>query len=328
MKTFKFIFILSLGILTSCAESATSYNTANSAPTSAEPLYQKGVTSEEKPGGGIGNGSGETGNQTVKEKITTAQITEQNTPAAIERKIIRNADLQLETDTPEEAQQKIGAIAESKGGFVVESTQSSSSVRSATRDTVMMSIRVPAEKFNETLEEVRKTASRVIVETVKGTDVTEEFIDIEARLKAKKTLEAQFMEIMKRADSVSAALEVQKQLSEVRSEIEKIEGRKRFLENQARLSTIKVKLQTPAAFSSNPEGFFSRLKASMGAGFDAAVNFILGFIAVLIAILPFLILVVLPIFLVLRYFWKRWRKRRLAREIAKEEVKKEEIKEE
>lgn len=322
MKTLRFIFILSLALLTACAESAGNAN-GRMESTSAEPLYQRGVTEEKSGGGGgggTGNGSGETGNQLTKDKITTAQIAEQNTPAAIERKIIRNADLQIETDAPEESQQKIGAIAESKGGFVVESTQSSSA-RSTTRDTVMMTIRVPAEKFNEALEEVRKTASRVIVETVKGTDVTEEFIDIEARLKAKKTLEAQFMEIMKRADSVSAALEVQKQLSEVRSEIEKIEGRKRFLENQASLSTIKVKLQTPAAFSANPEGFFSRLKASMGAGFDAAVNFILGFVAVLIAILPFLVLIVLPVFLLLRYFWKKWRRKQLADEIAKEEIK-------
>lgn len=317
MKTFKFIFILSLAFLTACADPA-----ANST-SSTEPLYQKGVTSEEKPGGGGGGGTergvGETRNQPLADNPATTQITEQNTQ--IERKIIRNADLQLESDAPEEAQQKITTIAESKGGFVVESTQSSSNVKSATRDTVAMTIRVPAEKFNETLDEVRKTASRVIVETIKGTDVTEEFIDIEARLKAKRTLEAQFMEIMKRADSVSAALEVQKQLSEVRAEIEKIEGRKRFLENQASLSTIKIKLQTPLAFSTNSSGFLYRLKESIGNGFDAALNFVLGFVTVLIAILPFLILIVLPIFLVLRYFWKRLRRPKSTREIADEEIK-------
>jgi len=316
MKTFKFIFILSLGFLVGCPEPAA--NSANVMPREDASSYK---LSAEKPVGG--GGGGETKNQTVADQTTT-QISEQNAP--IDRKIIRNADLQLETDAPDEAQQKITAIAEGKGGFVVESTQSSSP-QSTTRDTVLMTIRVPAEKFNETLDEVRKTGSRVIVETVKGTDVTEEFIDIEARLKAKKTLEAQFMEIMKRANSVEAALDVQKELSEVRAEIEKIEGRKRFLENQASLSTIKVKLQTPAAFSANSEGFFSRLKASMGAGFDVAVNFVLGFVAVLIAVVPFLILVVLPIFLVLRYFWKRLRRRSSAREIAKEEVK-EEVREE
>jgi hypothetical protein len=310
MKTLKFIFVLSLGLFTACPEAATSYNSTNS----SAPL-----TSQEKIVSGRG---GETNSAAYPADQATTQISEQNTQTTpIERKIVRNADLQLETDAPEEAQQKITAIAESKGGFVVESTQSSSNVNVATRDTVTMTVRVPAEKFSEALDEIRKTASRVIVETVKGTDVTEEFIDIEARLKAKKTLEAQFMEIMKRADTVTAALEVQRQLSEVRSEIEKIEGRKRFLENQASLSTITIKLQTPAAFSSQSSGFFSRLKESIGTGFDAAIGFVLGFVTVLIAILPFLILIVLPIFLVLRYFWRRLRRRKSASEIAEEEIK-------
>ena len=101
----------------------------------------------------------------------------------MERKIIRNADLQLEANAPEETQAAITKIAESKGGFVVESTQSSSDVKTTKRDTVTMTVRVPAAKFDEALGEIRQTAGRVIVESVKGQDVTEEFIDIEARLK-------------------------------------------------------------------------------------------------------------------------------------------------
>lgn len=75
----------------------------------------------------------------------------QTAPIAVERKIIRNADLQLEANAPEEAQQKITQIAESKGGFVVESTQSSSDVKATTRDTVTMTVRVPSAKFDEAL---------------------------------------------------------------------------------------------------------------------------------------------------------------------------------
>src|SRR5262249_17830794 len=113
----------------------------------------------------------------------------------IDRKIVRNAELDLEADSPEKAQQSITSIAEMKGGFVVESQQSMSDIKAANRDIVTMTVRVPAEKFSEALDEIRKTSSRVVSETVKGDDVTEEYIDIEAQLKAKKALEAQFMEI-------------------------------------------------------------------------------------------------------------------------------------
>lgn len=266
------------------------------------------------------SGSGQTVAQQVS--LETAEQTK-TAPTTIERKIIRNADLTLEADSPEESQQKIAAIAESKSGFVVESQQSSSNSQVKTRDTVTMTVRVPAEKFNESLDEIRKVSNRVIVETVKGQDVTEEFVDIEARLKTKKALEEQFLEIMKQSKTVADTLNVQRELANVRGEIEQVEGRKRFLENQASLSTIKIRLQTPTVFSGNSSGFFYRLKESLSDGLSGALSFILFFVTAIIALLPFLILVVLPIYLVLRYFWRKRKKQKAATEIVREEIRNE-----
>ena len=226
-------------------------------------------------------------------------------PAPSDRKIIRNAELNLEAEDPEDAQRRITSIAESKGGFVVESQQSSSDIQATTRDIVLMSVRVPSEKFSETLDEIRKTASRVVIETVKGQDVTEEFIDIEAQLKAKKALEEQFMSIMKRANTVEDALSVQGQLAEVRGQIERIEGRKRFLENQSSLSTIKIRLQTAKVFAASSEGFGDRLADAFFSGFDIAMGFILGLVTFVIAVLPFAVLVGLPLFAIIRYVVRR-----------------------
>ena len=80
---------------------------------------------------------------------------------------------------------------------------------------------------------------------ISGQDVSEEYLDLEARLRTKKALEAQFLEIMKQARKVQDALDVQSQLADVRTEIERLEGRRRFLENQAALSTITTTLQMP-----------------------------------------------------------------------------------
>ncbi len=315
MKQVKFIALLLFAFLTAC-ESAT--NTNSSSGSDFKTANQTAPAPSDIGGGGGGGGREEPTAQKISLEETDKS---QTAPAVTERKIIRNADLQLEANAPEETQQKISAIAESKGGFVIESTQSSSNVKTTTRDTVTMTLRVPSAKFDEALNEIRQTASRVIVETVKGQDVTEEFIDIEARLKTQKALEEQFLEIMKRSNSVEDALNVQTEIARVRGEIEKVEGRKRFLENQASLSTIKIKLQSPAAFSANSPGFFYQLKESIGNGIDAALSFILGLVTVVIALLPFLLLIVLPIYLVLRYLWRKRRKRNLANEIAREEIK-------
>lgn len=319
MKNIKFIAILFLVFLAACADSASNTSVSSKANTSSYSTSNVSTTaapmSERTSGGG---GRAEPLVQQVS--LTQAEQT-QTAPVVVERKIIRNADLQLEAAAPEEAQAKITQIAESKGGFVVESTQSSSDVKTTKRDMVTMTVRVPSAKFDEALSEIRGAASRVIVESVKGEDVTEEFIDIEARLKTQKALEAQFLEIMKRSNSVEDALNVQTEIARVRGEIEKIEGRKRFLESQASLSTVKIKLQTPTVFSANSSGFFYQLSESLGRGFDAALGFILFFVTALIALLPFLLLIVLPIYLVIRYLLRKNRKQKLATEIAREEIK-------
>ncbi|HEX8368977.1 MAG TPA: DUF4349 domain-containing protein [Pyrinomonadaceae bacterium] len=330
MEKAKFIAVLFFAFSTACVSSSgdVSHNAGNSSANIAMKTDNNQFVNSANStrtsnliGGGGGGGREES---PLAQQVSLNQAeNSQNQPVQIERKIIRHADLNLEANAPEESMAKITAIAESKGGFVVESQQSSSDVKATTRDVVTMTARVPAAKFNETLDEIRKTASRVIVENVKGEDVSEEFIDIEARLKTEKALEQQFLEIMKQAKSVEDALEVQRQLAEVRGEIEKVEGRKRFLENQSSLSTIKIRLQTPTAFSANSTGFSSQLGEAFGKGFDAALGFILGLVTFMTAILPFLLLVVLPLALVIRYFLKKQRKQKMASEIAREEIKNE-----
>lgn len=234
-----------------------------------------------------------------------------NEPVKTDRKIVRNGELQLESDDPEDTQRKISSIAEAKGGFVVESNQSSSDSRVGRRDIVSMTIRVPSEKFSETLDEVRKTAGRVVSETAKADDVTEEFIDTESDLKAKRALEAQFLEIMKRANSVEEAMNVQRELGDVRAEIEKLEGRKRFLENQASLSTIKIRIQTAAVFAGSATGFGAKLRESFTSGLDFAIEFVLFFVRAFVALVPFFVIFGTPIFLLVRYL-----RRKNARKVA------------
>ncbi len=84
--------------------------------------------------------------------------------------------------------------------------------------------------------------------------MTEEYIDLEARIRTQQALEAQFLEIMKGAKEVSDALQVQRELANVRTEIERVEGRRRFLESQTSLSTIKVTLE-PARAARQHDGF-------------------------------------------------------------------------
>lgn len=250
--------------------------------------------------------------QTTQASVSLTQADAANAASqAIERKIIRNANLTIEVASPTESQRKIFSAAESHGGFVVtsEMTQQTSEDKSKPEMSVNLVVRVPALQFDQVMEEIRGVAKRVVQEKRTGQDVTEEFIDLEARMKNQKALEGQFLEIMKRAGKVEDALEVQTQLADVRTEIEKLEGRKRFLQNQASLSTINVTLQTPTQIVS-AVGFWYSVRSAFADGVEVASAIILFLIRAVIASLPVLVLIVLPAALIAKVVVKRTRRRR------------------
>ena len=318
---FAFVCIMSL-TLAACSESAPS-NTNVSSTAAAPTVFNSDKNVETTvQGRSSGNGAGGGGKQEARaEKISLEEVGNQQ-PATQQRKIIRNANLTLETGSPEEASRKIQQIAESKNGFVITSeTRTSDQSGGSAITTIKVSLRVPAERFDQTISEIRQTATRTVTEKVEGQDVTEEFIDVQARLNAKKALEAQFLEIMKQARSVADALQVQTEIAEVRGEIERLEGRRKFLESQTSLSTITVSLQTPAVFAQGSTGFFSKLADAFGDGIDAALNVVLFLITAFLALLPFFVLLGVPLYLLVRYLKRRTRRQKLAAEFAAQENK-------
>lgn len=235
--------------------------------------------------------------------------------AAIDRKIIRNADLTIEVPSTTEAQQKIVSIAETHGGFIVtsEAKQKDSPEPAQRTLDIKLVVRIPENQFGAALDQIRGLAKNVTEDKISGQDVTEEFIDLEARIKTQKALELQFLEIMKQARKVEDALEVQRQIAEVRSDIERLEGRKRFLENRSALSTITVSMSTPKPMVVVPTtGFRQSVSDAIAEGIDVGSAILLFFVRFAIVMIPVGVLVLLPMGLVVRYFIRRMKRMRLA----------------
>ncbi|MGI8732077.1 MAG: DUF4349 domain-containing protein [Pyrinomonadaceae bacterium] len=240
----------------------------------------------------------------------------QSMAEAMNRKILRNAELTLEVSDPGAAQRKITSIAESLGGFVVtsESKQRQSGESGQQELEVNVVVRIPAPQFGSALDQIRAEGGRVIQEKATGQDVTEEFIDLEARIKTQKALELQFLEIMKQARKVADALEVQRQIAEVRTEIEKLEGRKRFLENRASLSTITINLQTPSAIVVSTSGFGRNIRDAVADSVSVAAGIVLFLIRFVVVMVPILVLIIIPGGLLTRYILQRARQPTLSSE--------------
>lgn len=252
-----------------------------------------------------------------EQKIALTRAGSAQTPALVaERKIIRQAEIVLETETPSDGQRKIAIIAEETGGYMVTSDVKhyGGELSNMKENTLItMTLRVPPAQFATAIERIRETGKRIISEKTTGQDVTEEYIDLEGRLRSKVALEAQFLEIMKGAKTIAEALEVQRQISEVRTEIEQLEGRRRFLDHQSSLSTISVTLQPPQPIiTTSSFGFASSVKHALGDSVEIAISIVTGLIRMLGVLLPVLLLIVAPCVFMLRFLLRRMRHRRQA----------------
>jgi hypothetical protein len=268
----------------------------------------------------VADGAG-AGAQMKQVSLTDADTAAEAAEAA-DRKIIRNAALTMEVNSTTEAQHRVTSIAESRGGFVVTSeAKQREDVEPAKRTLdIKLVVRVPSNQFGPALDEIRGLTTNLREENVTGQDVTEEFIDLEARIKTQRALELQFLDIMKQATKVADALEVQRQLADVRTDIEKLEGRKRFLENRASLSTITVNLEAPRAIAVSTTGFGRSLRETVSDSIDLGAGIILFLIQFVIVMIPITLFLLLPLGLILRYLVRRAKRIRLAQALSTPEA--------
>ncbi len=157
--------------------------------------------------------------------------------SGVERLKIKTAELSVVTENVESQAQLIGRTAEEKGGFIV--TSQVYDLNTIPRATVI--VRVPAGDFDSVLGTIRGLG-QVTGESINGQDVTAEYIDLDAQLKNLQAAEAQFLEIMKKATRIEDILAVQRELTQVRAQIESIEGRMKYLRESAEYSTITIYL--------------------------------------------------------------------------------------
>ena len=311
MKSPIVLLLVLLSFTLSCSRASSSRATSAPAAQQTSVADQADPVDKEVSSDRFGDVTGKVSLSEAVKAVTTAE--------AADRKIIRNADITIEVSSTSEAQHRVTSIAEAHGGFVVTSeAKQRQSVDPAQRATdFKLVVRVPANQFGVALDEIKKLATNVPEEKATGQDVTEEFIDLEARIKTQKALEAQFLAIMRQANKVEDALEVQRQIAEVRTEIEELEGRKLFIENRSSLATLTINIQAPKpVLVTTTTGFGHSLREAVSESIEMVSGMILFFIRFVIVMLPVLLFVGLPSALALRFLVRRARRVRLAQALA------------
>jgi hypothetical protein len=106
-----------------------------------------------------------------------------------------------------------------------------------------VSIRIPSDKFDQALSELRAMAVRVTSESTSTQDITEEYVDLESRLRNAEATESQYLALLGRAEEVEDILKIYESLSQIRYEIEQIKGRMQYLEQISAMSLISINLE-------------------------------------------------------------------------------------
>jgi hypothetical protein len=144
------------------------------------------------------------------------------------------------------------AVADSFGGFVVESFASQGSGKRIAEGSLVL--RIPAESYDSALVRLRELG-RVESLEESGQDVSKEFVDLNARVRQLRAVEAQLLELLQRADDVPAALAVQNQLSQVQLDLEQARGRLQYLDNRVAFATISMSMHELAVVAPKDGGF-------------------------------------------------------------------------
>lgn len=232
--------------------------------------------------------------------------TQQNTSPPLEKdqKVIKTAGLRFETQDLESTHKNILSITKALDGFV--STDNSG--KNYSEHFRNITVRVPSENFQTFIDDVSKGVGYFDRKDISRKDVSEEFVDLNARLKAKRELERRYLELLKQARNVEEMLDIERELSKIREEIEAKEGRLNYLKDKVALSTISIQVYKYTNETGVTVSYGQKMKKALSGGWDGVSVFFIG----LLSLWPLFLLLIIFILLL-----RRWMKRRKKRKAKK-----------
>lgn len=214
-----------------------------------------------------------------------------------EQKIIKTARLAFETKDVEATHKKILQLASNFKGLV----QSDNSGKDYNRIYKNLVIRIPTENFQQFLDGISEGVSYFDQKDISRQDVSEEFVDLEARLKAKRVLEERYLELLKKANKVEEMLQIERELSNIREEIEARQGRLQYLQNQVSMSTVNIEFYKTTAETGYTESYGQKMKNAFQGGWNGISVFFLG----ILYLWPFIVITIIILFVVRRLIKRR-----------------------
>ena len=215
---------------------------------------------------------------------------------ATTRHIVREGNLAWKTNDRVQTVRHLQTIAKQFDGHLTRELE----VRHSHRIEHQLTIRVPSKHFETVVNDISASVAHFDVRELSSRDVTTQFVDLDARLRAKIETEARCRELLSKANKIEEMLTVEEQLGRLRAEIEAMQGRMNALSDAIQLSTLNIRIFEPVSSSSN---FTSRVADKVELGWLVCAELLVA----LAAIWPLITIALLSVLA-----WSRKRRNRLA----------------
>lgn len=232
------------------------------------------------------------------------KIIEPSTPAQqVEKKMIKEGEITIEASNRKAARKALTDSLTTLGGYIEEEAENTYDTNN--RKNYVLNVRIPAQKFERFLSAVSSTADHVESKSIRIKDVTTEYIDVSTRLKNKTLLEERYKALLQKATKMADVLEVEKKLTEIRTDIETTQGQLNYLNKQIAYSSLQITLFSKSAIEKNEGNSFGyRFKNALADSWQLIQDLFFG----LITYWPLLLVVLLIVIAI-----KKWRKRRITK---------------
>lgn len=238
----------------------------------------------------------------TKDEEVTSYAEEPPAPPAsladIPKKIIKEGTIRYSVRDYKRTHKELTAMIARFGGDIISEQES----RSETTWEAQLEIRVPSAKFDSCLNTLAGADETLLEKSITSKDVTEDYVDVSARMKARKEVEQRYLDILKQAKNVEDVLKVEAQLKTIREEVEAAQGHLQYIDHNVSMSAIHLSFfQTFSNTTPQGPGFFSSILFSIKDGW----NHVLGAVISFIGLWPLWVGVAATIIIIRRYRRRR-----------------------
>lgn len=209
-------------------------------------------------------------------QASAAGFNSQDLASGLNKKLMYKANIVMEILDYGKAQSEVRNMVTLSGGYIVNFSETESvSEKGGT-----FIVKVPASGFSSFLNRLENIAHENLQRSIEGQDVTEEYVDLESRLKAKQIMEEQYVNFMKKATKTTDLVAFANELERIQSEIEQIKGRMRYIDQNVSYSTVEIRLYETPDKKDDPEP--SAVQAPLGKRVSQAFQGSIDVIAIIV----------------------------------------------